>query len=712
MKLLHAEVDVMPGTDPRLQNVGPGVRKNAAMAEIQLVNESASINSFRVWVPTDEADGWVNRAYKISRLDQQAVGQINDQTVNGRYQANAEPNKARRLAISFPLAKQAESRAGVYSLSVEIESTVPVGPKQVRRVSVPITVVVRPYAEWSAKLETFEKGFGLFRRRRDYNLVVENKGNDWLYLDFNVPEDSKALRVRLDAERIAVPPAASSQRPSRREILVRVYHKGKGMVGAPVRTPFPISLARVDAPSVTRFPEVEGEAVVTNLQLGMPVLPQTTQESKIASGAEAVYRPPIPRSIPDFFNAIRQNFMLLLGIFLMAVMSFYAMGFLLSRFDNTRKLSVDAHGTLEQGGEVPQGQKVTVTFKGGRLAEGAIQTGGDVAIENPPGKAASLKLFHVSPVAENQFSLVVPSGATGEVEIVVKYTLFGRTLPFWSDSTFSFKVKESKAEQFNVVPPDTYTPEGDMNIRYHGTPGKIEVYIGSVQVHPVVGNGAITFRFPDVKDASPTLHVFNDGTEICTKPLTNSAAIVDPNKQAQPGAETGTASSAGIGGQSPTAGGGGGASAGASGGGVAGGSAPDGAPASGATGFQPFPGYPDMLKALKSGQPALILSACDKLGNDSLSLYMKATGRVLGGDHSGAIHDLRNQADEADAPPGDEGYAGAFSYLASAADAVAKQDAATARKDSQLAMNASKLHPDCEMLKVAADLLSKVAKSQ
>lgn len=537
MKLIHSEIDVTPDTPTSLQVSGPGIKRNAGTAMLELSNATEAINTFSVWVSCPDHP-WLERIATVSRLDNPNSNQVGDRKEGGKYYAQAQKKDVRKIAVTFPVRKTAEARAGVYDATVEVDSEVAVDGR-LRR-SFPVRIVVRPYFDWEVKLEPKEKTFGKLRRTQEYELVIENRGNDWQYFDLRSTADGKEIKVETETSRVAVPPAASPDHPTRRVVPVKVRHWKKGVsswIGSTQPAPLPISATRVDAPSVARFPEAgpqSGDTTpITSLGLGTSVLVQTTDQTKSPAGAKANYRPWVPKSIPDFANFLKHNALMLFAIFILGCLAFYTLAFMLATVKNRTRVQIyaDINGSYEQLGAtdtVPPGAEVRVTGQDIRGADVTVLMG-----EENVSRECNLR-FDTNLDA---MLLSFPKKFAGKsMKVHVARRAYG-WLPLPGMPSLDTPTVKVAGGDVKIVPPEIFNaplsvlPGERVRLDYRGVPGKVEVRLNGEKISPLVLSlekagkpGHVEFKLPDdlVKKLLPVTVSNGDKTATLQPPLTVS----------------------------------------------------------------------------------------------------------------------------------------------------------------------------------------------
>ena len=315
MRLLQSEVDVVPGRTPQKQPlpegfVGPGT------ATLRIQNTTPRQNSYTVRIKCEEAY-WQDSWFTLAALP--PTGNPQDTPPTGKPDQPGPRNQSltifikdggtRDVLASFVVPEKSECRAGVYHAKIIVETRVvsddPHAARKERITEIPITVIVRPFYEWKVSYTPEERRVGIFRRKSQFEVVVENHGNDWLYLDLKLPRPQNVL-VETPVQAIAVPPPEPGT-DSVRTIPINAVSRFKNIRGSRVPTPLPLQIQRIEAPTIPPLPEEAafgpssantGAAVVANEtnDVGVPEVP-----------AKLVYSPPIPDTFSAFFEAIGRN---------------------------------------------------------------------------------------------------------------------------------------------------------------------------------------------------------------------------------------------------------------------------------------------------------------------------------------------------------------------------------------------------------------------
>ena len=227
----------------------------------------------------------------------------------------------RDILIRFNVPARPESRAGRYDYVLEVETQVSApqaGDGAARRkdrvTSLPAVANVRPFYKWGLDLTPEQRRVGRRRRSGEFEVVVTNEGNDWLYCDLQLPRP-KDLLLDCPTLRLAVPPpepgellpgaGTSEGRPgTQRTVPLVATTRLKTFRGDLTPQPLMLTALRVDAPSLPPPPE-DGF-----LSLGSVVATEPSPpDAKPAPPDRALlYAPPVPAKLLDFFSRGAGNF--------------------------------------------------------------------------------------------------------------------------------------------------------------------------------------------------------------------------------------------------------------------------------------------------------------------------------------------------------------------------------------------------------------------
>lgn len=315
MRLLQSEVDVVPGRKPQKQPlpegfVGPGI------ATLRIQNASPRQNSYTVRLKCEEAY-WQDAWYSLAALPPTGDPQNNPPT--GKPDQAGPRNQSltifikdggtRDVLISFNVPEKAECRAGIYRAKLLVETRVvsddPHTARKERITEIPITIIVRPFFEWKVSYTPEEKRVGILRRKGQFELLVENRGNDWLYLDLKLPRPQNVL-IETPVQTIAVPPPEPGI-DSVRTVPINATSRLKNIRGSRVPTPLPIQIQRIEAPTIPPLPD-EAAYGPCAANTGAAVVAAETNDNGVPEvPAKLTYSPPIPDTFQAFFEAIGRN---------------------------------------------------------------------------------------------------------------------------------------------------------------------------------------------------------------------------------------------------------------------------------------------------------------------------------------------------------------------------------------------------------------------
>lgn len=315
MRLLQTEVDVVPGRKPQKQPlpegfVGPGI------ATLRIQNATPRQNSYTIRLKCDEPY-WQDAWFTLAALP--PTGDLQNAPPTGKPDQPGPRNQSlaifikdggtRDVLISFSVPEKSECRAGVYRAKVVIETRVvsedPHAARKERITEIPITIIVRPFYEWKVSYTPEERRVGIFRRKSQFEVVLENHGNDWLYLDMKLPRPQNVL-VETPVQTIAIPPPEPGT-DSVRTIPINAVSRFKNIRGSKVPTPLPLQVQRIDAPTIPPLPD-EAAYGPCAANTGAAVIAAETNDTGVPEvPAKLIYSPPIPDTFSAFFEAIGRN---------------------------------------------------------------------------------------------------------------------------------------------------------------------------------------------------------------------------------------------------------------------------------------------------------------------------------------------------------------------------------------------------------------------
>lgn len=318
MKLLHSEVEVIPGRPGSRPSVVSEAQPLPGSAVLRIVNPMPQENAFTVRLRC-EHPMWQEEWYTLSALPP-PPGSAQDGLSGKHDQRGAQDRTikvyvprggSRDLLLRFDVPQQPESRAGRYPFVVEIEAQVAGGTEGGRRhnrvTPVPGAATIRPYYRWGLDITPEQRRVGLRRRAADFEVVVTNEGNDWLYCDLQLPRP-RDMVLDCPTQRLAVPPPepgetvqagdARDARPgTQRSVPLRAVTHLKTVKGNLTPQPLLLSALRLDAPSV---PPPAGDE--TFARAGAVVATPTTESQQAPGDRLVVYAPPVPTRLTDFFR--------------------------------------------------------------------------------------------------------------------------------------------------------------------------------------------------------------------------------------------------------------------------------------------------------------------------------------------------------------------------------------------------------------------------
>ena len=339
MKLLQSEIDVVPGRKPQKQPLPEGY-VGTGIGTLRIDNATQRQNSYTIHVKCEQPF-WQDAWCTLSALA--PGGGAENAPPSGKPDQPGPRGQSltifikdggvRDVLLSFFVPEKSECRAGVYKATVIVETRVvsddPHAARKERITEIPISIIVRPFHKWQVSFSPEEKRVGLFRRKTDFELAVDNQGNDWLYVELKLPRPQNVL-IDAKVQRLAVPPP-DGDRESIRTAPVRAVTRQRIVRGPKTPTPLPLTVQRIDAPSIPPLPE-EAAFGPSGANLGAAVVGADTNDIGIpAIPSKVVYCPPIPDTLTGFLEAVVRNIkglvVALIGLFIAWQVAFFVWDF-------------------------------------------------------------------------------------------------------------------------------------------------------------------------------------------------------------------------------------------------------------------------------------------------------------------------------------------------------------------------------------------------
>lgn len=326
MKLLHTEIDVVPGRKPQKQPLPEGF-VGAGTAVLRITNTTSRQNAYTVRIRCEEPF-WQDAWFQVAALP--PTGGPENQPPAGKPDQPGPRNQSltiyvqdggtRDVFLSFFVPEKSECRAGAYPVKLVVETRIVSNDPQLARkervTEIPALVIVRPFYKWTVSYQPEERKVGFFKRGKEFEVCVDNQSNDWLYCDLKLPRPQNVL-VETPTVRMAVPPPEPGA-DSVRTVPFKAISRVKTIRGEHQPMPLPITVQRVHAPTVPPLPE-EAQFGPSGANAGAAVVAtETTDIGNPEVPATLIYCPLIPSTLTGFFQALfsnaRQIIMALVGI--------------------------------------------------------------------------------------------------------------------------------------------------------------------------------------------------------------------------------------------------------------------------------------------------------------------------------------------------------------------------------------------------------------
>lgn len=314
--LEHKIVDSDPGTPGDQTPAGRANMPFRGSAILHLTNQTEQNNAFRVRLRCD-SPFWRPDWYRLSLMTgttptlAEKIDEEHGGPTDPYLDLRVPPGARCDVLIQFVLPKVPDSRAGRYHYTVEVETYILAGggatrPERLRKF--PAELIVQPFYEWNVDLAPAQQRVGrVFRRTRDYDLVVTNRGNDWLYCNIRA-RSTNDLFLKSFAGDLAVPPPQPGEQVTvpeisdpvagyQRLVPIRAVTRLKAARGEDKPQPLDVTFRRLDAPSV-RPPINRAGYDLQGAVISSPA-PPTEQPKLLGQDYALIYRPPIPASWTD-----------------------------------------------------------------------------------------------------------------------------------------------------------------------------------------------------------------------------------------------------------------------------------------------------------------------------------------------------------------------------------------------------------------------------
>nr|MDQ2686573.1 hypothetical protein [Armatimonadota bacterium] len=219
MKLLHPEVDITPGRPGQRPQTTP-VQEALPLpgsAVVRLNNTTTQENAYTVHIRCEQPF-WDESWFTVIALppaggaeNAPPAGKRDERGPQDRWVKLYVPRGGSRdVLIRFNVPARPDARAGKYHYTIQIETQV-IGAqadnsrRKDRVTTLPAVAIVRPFYKWSLELSPEEKRVGRRHRKAEYEAIITNEGNDWLYCDLHLPRP-KDMIIEGTTIRMAVPP--------------------------------------------------------------------------------------------------------------------------------------------------------------------------------------------------------------------------------------------------------------------------------------------------------------------------------------------------------------------------------------------------------------------------------------------------------------------------------------------------------------------------
>lgn len=316
MKLLHTEIDVVPGRKPQKQPLPEGF-VGAGTAVLRITNTTSRQNAYTVRIRCEEPY-WQDSWFQVSALP--PTGGPENQPPAGKPDQPGPRNQSmtiyvqdggtRDIFLSFFVPEKSECRSAAYPVKVVVETRIVSNDPQLARkeriTEIPALVIVRPFYKWAMSYQPDNRKVGFFKRGKEYELVVDNQSNDWLYCDLKLPRPQNVL-VETKTVRLAIPPPEPGA-DSVRTVPFKGISRVRAVRGEHQVMPIPITVHRVHAPTVPPLPE-DAQFGPSGANAGAAVVETETQDlGNPEIPATITYCPLIPATLTGFFQAVGRNF--------------------------------------------------------------------------------------------------------------------------------------------------------------------------------------------------------------------------------------------------------------------------------------------------------------------------------------------------------------------------------------------------------------------
>lgn len=378
MKLLQTEINIVPGVAAQRQPLPEGMVGQGATV-VRLTNNTSQENAYTIRLSCDNPY-WQESWYTLVPLPPSGApenappaGKPDQVSHNGRVATLFITRGGERdVMVVFKVPKEYDARAGLYDLTIQVETRVTGQSAGLRRkdrfTELHATAIIRPFEpfdQWRMELQPETRKVGFFRRSTEFEAVLTNECNDWLYCELRAPRPKDVL-IETPSQYIAVPPPEPGQERTVRTVPFRAASRIRPFRGERVPLSIPLTAVRIAAPTVAPLPE-EALYAPGSANCHAAVVATETQETRVPPVEQALtYCPLFPATLSGCLGAIAQNakglIMTLIGLIVaanLAVFMFEQM-FRHNIIAEPYRTQVAPGGVLTIGGRWVKGSRVYI----------------------------------------------------------------------------------------------------------------------------------------------------------------------------------------------------------------------------------------------------------------------------------------------------------------------------------------------------------------